>query len=181
MVQDGNEQGPIALKLLPTALQMEEEGRAFYRKAAEASQDRFAKDLLMKLAEDENVHIARIKKIYGALSEGQGWSADWQALSTGGEDVKAMFAELSAGGEGAKKGAATDLEAIEVALGLEQRAVKFYSDYLGDADQPEEKAFLEKMVREEKGHEAALLDAKDYLADPDSWFRDHERSGLDGA
>jgi hypothetical protein len=37
------------------------------------------------------------------------------------------------------------------------------------------------MVVEEKSHHKILEDAKLYLTDPSSWFREHEKGGLDGA
>ena len=46
---------------------------------------------------------------------------------------------------------------------------------------PLERKFSELMAEEERTHLSLLSDMKMYYEDPESWFMEKERSGLDGA
>jgi rubrerythrin len=58
---------------------------------------------------------------------------------------------------------------------LEHSSIKYYSEKLEKASDKSERAFLEKMLEEEKGHLSALLDLKMFLEDPADWHMKKER------
>jgi len=64
---------------------------------------------------------------------------------------------------------------------MEQGAVNFYMDSLVQATDPIEKEFVELMIREERGHYAALTDLRQYFENPESWFIEKEHQHFDGA
>lgn len=170
-----------ALQMLQTAVQMEEKGHRYYDKqVAECTSD-LARQIFEKLRDDEVVHVSRIKRIWSYVDRGQPWSDDWEDEGTVTEDLEGVFRELarSHGIEiSADKG---DLEALEMGIDFEQRAVAFYQNHMERTEGHQERQFIQRMISEERSHYAALVDIKYYLTDPEAWTLETERSGLDGA
>ena len=61
------------LKALETALQMEIDGKEFYLKASKASTNKLGKDLLKKLAVEEDIHRNVFENIYNHIKDKKGW------------------------------------------------------------------------------------------------------------
>ncbi len=175
-----NEKNQAACKMLSTALTMERKGKDFYDKSADTCKNKECKDIFNMLAKDETLHIERINKIYGALSSDQPWCDDWDddAIS---RDLKKAFGEMVKKTSAKDVSKYDDVDAVETAIKFEEQGLKFYQEQLDKSKDETEKSFLELMVREERGHHLALIDMKLYLTDPDTWFIEHEKSGLDGA
>jgi rubrerythrin len=167
-------------KMYQAALDMEEKGESFYEKTAKSSKTELGKKMFKMLADDELVHMARIKAIYGALKKGGEWTLKWKTLKIKHPDIKDVFKKLAAKNKGKLKPKSTDLDAIEVGLDLEQRSIDFYRDNLAKSKDDLEKQFLEHMVVEEKTHHYLLADMKFYLTAPDAWYIEHEKHSLDG-
>lgn len=171
-----------AKKMLATALQMEEKGKAFYEKAMSSATNTLGKDIFKMLRDDEIIHVGRIKAIYSAVDEGGDWTGQWKKLDVSHETgLSQMFRDIAHRNGPDVQAAASDIEALDVGIEFESTAVKFYQKNLQAATDPVEKEFIEKMITEEKDHHTALVDMKSYLEDPDSWFMERERGGLDGA
>ncbi|MFH0824661.1 MAG: ferritin family protein [Pseudomonadota bacterium] len=170
-----------ALGMLAKALEKEEQGMAFYGKAATATVNPLGKDIFVTLMAEEGVHIRRIKKIYDTLQGGGSWSDEWKAYAQNSEDLRRLFRERMVN-VGSKVTAETsDMEALDIALEMEQGAVDFYEQALGKAEDPIEKEFIKLMIQEERSHFASIADVKQYLMNPESWFSEKEHHGLDGA
>ena len=169
-----------ARAMLSTALEMEEKGKSFYRKAHADCTNAPGKEIFKNLMEEEDVHIERIKVLYASVSEHRGWSSAWEKAKTTHGDLGLIFRQMAKRyGAGITAGAG-DIEALDVGIDFERRSVEFYGDHLKKATDAVEKSFLTEMVMEEKTHHAILQDMKLYLSDPASWLRERERSGLDG-
>lgn len=169
-----------AMKMLSTALEMEERGKAFYQRAVSTCKNDMGKEIFQTLMEDEDVHMVRIRSIYETLNGKQAWSEEWKELKTKHVDLGDLFRTM-AKKHGPKIIADTsDLEALDTGIDFEIRSIEFYEKQLTKAIAPLEQEFIRKMVAEEKGHHAALTDMKFYLSDPAGWFRETERGGLDG-
>jgi rubrerythrin len=168
-----------SLKMLSTALEMEEKGRAFYQRVISTCKNNVGKEMFKILMEDENVHMDRIRSIYESLSGDQVW-CEWKDFEVKHDDLAVIFRKM-AKEHGSKINVETgDLEALDIGIDFENRSVEFYEKHLEKASDPLEKAFIREMISEEKGHYMALEDMKLYLSDPSSWFREKERGGLDG-
>jgi rubrerythrin len=170
-----------SLQMLATALEKEEKGREFYREAVSTCRNEVGKDLFRELSADEGVHIVRIKEIYSALQGGKAWSADWKSHRVENEDLKHLFAARMSKLGPQVTAESGDLDALKIGLEMEQGAINFYEGQLEKATEPLERDFITLMIGEEHGHYAALADVKFYLENPESWFTEHERHGLDGA
>lgn len=170
-----------SLKMLNTALSMEKKGISFYEKALSTCKNDVGREIYKMLKDDEAVHIERIMKIYSSLEEGNDWLEEWNKLKLSHGDLNEFFIEL------AKKHSKditvddTDIEALNVGIDFELKSVDFYTEHLSDAQDPEEREFLKLMIGEEKSHYRLLEDMRYYLTDPESWFMEKERGGLDGA
>ncbi|NOZ02332.1 MAG: ferritin family protein [Deltaproteobacteria bacterium] len=169
-----------ALNMLNTALQMEEKGFEFYRKAADECKEETAREVFSTLMKDEVLHVKRIKAIYAGMEGGGAWSNEWKEFRVEHGDLALMFRAIAEKHGSNVRADSSDLEAVEVGIGFESQAVKFYSEQLPAAADPVEKAFVEAMIAEERSHHAALTDMKLYLTDPAAWFAGVEGSGTDG-
>lgn len=168
-------------QMLCTAQEMEEKGRAFYEKARATSENPLGKEIFSLLIEDEIVHLERIRKISDSLTKDQNWSEDWENLHCPYQDLGQVFRDLTARYRRSGIAGSNDFEALTLALDFERKSVEFYESQLAQTVDPLEKAFLVQMIIEEKGHSRTLQDTQYYLSDPEGWFIEKERAGLDGA
>jgi len=169
-----------AIDMLATALEMEEKGKAFYKKAMSACLNPQCKEIFSALMEDEVIHTSRIKQIHDTLTSAKCWTRDWEAIKGSQEDLSAIFKDLGKKAGEKIQAQTSDLEAIDMGLDFELASVKFYQDHRAKSTDPLERAFLDQMILEEKDHWKALKDTRYYLADPEGWFIEKERAGLDG-
>ncbi len=167
------------LKMLKTALDMEEKGRAFYEKAAKECSNKFGNEMFNALLNDEIVHVERIKKIYEALTHDHPWDSGWQNVEHKPKDLRSIFSSLVKQHKDQIKSCASDISALDVGLDFENKSVTFYENELKLATDPIEQEFIRKMIVEERGHHQALADSKLYLQDPAAWYNEHEKSMSD--
>ena len=169
-----------SLDMLSKALEMEQKGYEFYERTISACRNELGVKIFTMLRDDEVIHTRRIKAIYESLKGGQPWGREWKNLQFNHRDLTVMFKDLAkAQGPNISPGSG-DLEALEVGIDFETRAVAFYEGHLAAATDPLEREFIEHMIEEEKGHHTALADMKYFLADPAAWFREQEGSAFDG-
>jgi rubrerythrin len=169
-----------SIDILAAALKMEEKGRVFYKEAASSCHNPQCKEIFSVLIEDELVHIRRIKQIYDSLPATTCWTRDWETVKGSQKEVSALFKDLAAKVREKIKAEPSDLEAIDLGLDFELASINFYQDHRAKSTDPLEAAFLDQMIIEEKGHWRALKDTRYYLADPEGWFIEKEKAGLDG-
>jgi rubrerythrin len=166
--------------MMATALEMEEKGKAFYQKAALSCQNPGCREIFSALAEEEVLHSQRIRQIHEGLNSDQCWTRNWEAIKGPHKELGQVLKALADKEKDRIKAETSDLEAIEIGLDFEAASVKFYQDQRAKAVDPLEAAFLDQMILEEQGHQKALEDTRYYLIDPEGWFMEKERSGLDG-
>jgi rubrerythrin len=162
-------------------LEIEETGHAFYQKTSRNSKNEMGKKLFGMLADDELVHMERIKSIYGSLKKGREWLLNWKKMPIKHPDIRQIFISLAEKNKDQIKPDSSDLEALDVGLDLENRSINYYEKHLKESTSDMEKEFLQQMVREEQTHHRLLSDMKFYLTNPESWYVEHEKHGLDGA
>jgi len=170
-----------SLQMLATALEKEEKGREFYRDAAARCVNELGQEMFRTLMAEEGIHIRRIKQIYQALEGGEGWSDQWKTHRIQSGDLDRLVRQRIKVLGPRVKSDTGDLEAIKIGIEMEQGAINFYDEQLQKATDPLESEFIRIMVAEERGHYTALEDLKLYFENPESWFVEKERHGLDGA
>jgi rubrerythrin len=165
------------LEILEYAIQMEKDGKAFYAKSAKESTHEMGKQLFKTLAEEEDRHRATFEKIYRAVSDRKAWPVtDFHADK--GYKIKTIF-KLAMSETG--KGAASELDAVKTAIGLEEKSFSLYNSQAKIAENATEKGFFEALAAEERGHQLALNDYFEFLKDPAGFFVNKEHPSLDGA
>jgi len=158
-----------SLEMLQTALSMEEKGRSFYEKAMSECHNEYGKEIFTFLRNEEIVHVGRIKKIHASMSSGKGWSTDWKEVKARPRDLETFFKEMREHSDGNMKADTSDLDALEIGIDFENKAVDFYKGELERSDEEQEKEFIQMMIIEEKKHVEILEDMKLYMTDPEGW------------
>ncbi len=169
-----------ALGMLATALEMEERGFEFYKRAVETCQHEAAREVFRTLQVDEALHMKRIRSLYAGLDQRGTWSDDWKTMTADHAGLARMFQEVARAHGEAIRADTRDLEAVDVGIGFEAQSVRFYEERLAEAEDPLERRFLEAMVGEERDHHRALQDTRLYLTDPAAWFAAVEGGHVDG-
>jgi len=171
-----------ALEMLKTALTMEEKGHDFYQNALTSCQNPAGVEIFRMLAQDEVHHTRIIKKIYDKVSGGGDFTAELEEMEAERrtEDLGAFFRKVAQKHGKDIHADTSDLEALEIGLDFERKAVDFYTRNLAEATEDLEKRFLKEMVAEERSHVQLIGDTKAYLENPADWFEAHEKPLLDG-
>ncbi len=167
------------LEVLQIAIQMETDGKEYYLKASQESSNELGKKLLESLAAEEDTHRQKFEKIYGAIRSKKAWPvSDFQP--DGGKRLRTIFARATEEIGPNVKALATELDAIQTAINMENKTYDFYKSQGRDASYGAERDFYETLAAEEKEHHLILLDYYEYLKDPAGWFVRKEHPSLDG-
>lgn len=158
-----------------TAIQMEIDGKEFYLKAAQASQNALGKSLFQQLAKEEDLHRLKFEEIYKAIQANRSWP-EVDIPPHGGKELETLFASA----EKNVISTATELEAVQTAMNMENKTRDFYRDRAGKASFPAEKNYYQTLEREEAVHHMSLYDYYEYMKDPAGWFTMKEKHSLDG-
>ncbi len=160
--------------VLKIALEMEEEGRATYEAGAKKVKNSLGKRMLERLAEDEIIHMRRIREAYEAV-EGK---REWTDVSMANEGERPTFqeifnrikSELNQSIEELGTHGVDEDEVIETAINLENHSKLFYAEAAKKAENPKTREFLEKLAEEEESHYRLLRNVNSFMADPANWF-----------
>jgi len=168
------------IEVLQLAVRMEVEGKEFYRKASQKSGNILAKELFQHLANEEDVHRKKFEEIYEALKKRQNWP-EVEPPFEKGKQLKSLFAKATKALGNKLQVAESELEAIKIAMDMENKSYDLYHTRSEESALPVEKRFYETLAGEERGHHLALLDSYEYLSDPGGWFTKKEHWSLNGA
>jgi rubrerythrin len=167
------------LEVLKTAVQMEIDGKEYYLKASQKSSNELGKRLLSSLAAEEDVHRQRFEEIYDTIRNKKAWPAtDFQP--DGGRRLRTIFARVTEEMDTNVKAPDTELDAVQMAMDMENKTYDFYQNRGKDATHDAERDFYEIVAAEEREHHLVLLDYYEYLKDPAGWFVTKEHPSLDG-
>ena len=164
--------------VLQTAIQMETDGKKFYLKASHGSSNELGKALLKSLADEEDVHRQKFEEIYEAIRSQKSWpKTDFQP--DGGRKLRTIFMQTGERLGSTIKAPATELDAVQTAMDLENKTYDFYKTQGEKATYGTEREFYEALAMQEKEHHLILLDYYEYLKDPAAWFVSKEHPSLD--
>ncbi len=168
------------LKALQIAIQMEIDGKEYYLKASQKSNNELGRKLLHSLAVEEDSHRQEFEEIYSAIRSKKAWpTTDFQL--DGGKRLRTIFARATEETGSNIKSLATELDAVQTAMDMENKTHDFYKSQGGNATYDAERDFYETLATEEKEHHLILLDYYEYLKDPAGWFVRKEHPSLDGS
>ena len=167
------------LAALKIAVQMEIGGKKFYLKASRKSSNELGKKLLESLAAEEDVHRLKFEEIYNAIRCEKAWpETDFQPDR--GRGLRTIFARAIEEMSTAIKAPASEIEAVTVAMDMENKTYDFYKNQSEKASHNAERDFYTTLAAEEKEHHLVLLDYYEYLKNPAGWFVKTEHPSLDG-
>ena len=173
------EQVEKVTQALEKALQMEIEGKEFYHKAGQRSDNPLAKELFQRLAEEEDVHMQKVNEVYEAIKSRAGWP-EKETTFKHEKSLRSVFREAIEGMDREVKASPSELEAIKIAMNMEDKSYSFYRSRSEEAASSTEKSFYQALTAEEREHHLTLLDSYEYLTDPQGWFTKKEHWGLNG-
>ena len=167
------------LEALQIAIQMEIDGKEYYLKASQKSSNALGKKLLESLATEEDTHRQKFEEIYSAIRSKKAWPvSDFQP--DGGKRLRTIFAKTTEEMDSNIESLATELDAVQTAMSMENKTYDFYKSHGGNATHDAEREFYETLAAEEREHHLILLDYYEYLKDPAGWFAKKEHPSLDG-
>ena len=167
------------LEALQTAVQMEIDGKEYYLKASQESSNELGKKLLASLAAEEDIHRQKFEEIYNAIRNKRAWPVT-EFQPDGGQRLRTIFAQATEEIGSNIKALATELDAIQTAMAMENKTYDFYESQGESATHDAERGFYKTLAAEEREHHLVLLDYYEYLKDPAGWFVTKEHPSLDG-
>ncbi|MFQ6121606.1 MAG: ferritin family protein [Dehalococcoidales bacterium] len=166
------------LNALKIAIQMEIDGKEFYLKASKESSNELGEKLLEKLAAEEDIHLQKFEEIYDAIRSKKAWpKTDYQPNR--GRGLRTVFAKAMEETGSSVKAPATELDAIQTAMDMENETYDFYKAQGKIAVFAAEREFYEALAIQEKEHHLILLDYYEFLKNPAAWFVSKEHPSLD--
>lgn len=167
------------LRALQIAIQMEIDGKEYYQKISQSSGNQLGRELFKSLAAEEDLHRQKFKEIYDTIKSKRAWPrTDFQP--DGGRRLRTIFARATEAMGSDIKAPASELEAIETAMAMENKTYDFYKSQGKIATYDAERGFYDALTVQERGHYLVLLDYYEYLKDPAGWFVYKEHPSLDG-
>jgi len=165
------------LGALKIALQMEIDGKEYYQKVAKDSSNKLGRELFQALAMEEDIHRQKFEEIYSTISHKKAWpKTDFRPDK--GARLRNIFATAIQEMGSNVKTLASELEAIQTAMSMENKTYDFYKSQNTSYDT--ERELYEALAAEERGHYLVLRDYSEYLTDPAGWFIEKEHPSLDG-
>lgn len=167
------------LEALQIAVQMEIDGKGYYQKASRSSDNQLGRGLFQSLAAEEDIHRQKFEEIYSAIQDKKAWpETDFQPDR--GKRLRTIFSRAVEGMGSNIEAPATELDAIQTAMDMENRSFDLYRSRSQTATYDAERGFYETLAAEEKQHHLILLDYYEYLKDPAGWFVKKEHLSVDG-
>jgi rubrerythrin len=163
------------LEALKTAIKMEIDGKRYYQKMSQTSDNKLGIRLFQRLAAEEDIHRMIFEDIYKAIQLKKAWPKVGYNPNKG-KELKTLFSLASQDA----KSSSSELQAIQTAMDMENKTRDFYQDQAAKASFEAERKYYLTLVGEESAHHAALLDYYEYLKNPEGWFTMKERHSLDG-
>ena len=157
------------------AMQMEQDGKAFYEKMAESAENAAVKNILLELAADEEKHY----RIFRKFRDGD-VSALKELQETGTvvlEKAKNVFSGLAAEGNDFSSDVKS---AWKQAQDVEKKSEDFYREKAAEADSDEAKTALNLIANEEAKHWNLIEHVLQYLDHPKNYIEDAEWNNLPG-
>ena len=167
------------LGALQTAIKMESDGKTFYLQASQTSANKMGKQLLKRLAGEEDIHRKVFENIFKTLSTKKDWP-DQKIAFDGGKGLRNVFSQATEAMSQEAKPIPSELDAIQTAMTMENKTYDFYKQRSGMASYGAEKEFYEAIAAQEKQHHAILLDYYEFLKNPAAWFTQKEHWSIDG-
>jgi rubrerythrin len=169
-----------AIEVLQQAAAMEVEGVRFYRELAGRTQNPQGRSMFEFLVRDEESHLDKLQAEIKALQGGRCLDPSSFEKEDAPRDRDSFFARAREEILPGMKQEFTDLEALKLALELENRGYAFYEGQAGKATDPMLKGIWHYLRGQEAQHRQLLVNTLTYLGAPLDWFGKEERHIFEG-
>lgn len=159
------------MNIFDYAMQMEQDGEAYYRELASKCRLPGLKKILNMLADDEVGHYNTFKKLK------EGTDAEFSA-SVVLENAKNVFQEI----KDTETGFDFDVSEIDLynkAIEIEKKNEDFYREKATEVEQPGIKDILLEIAEDEKKHRFLLKNTVEFISRPKTWIENAEFHHLD--
>jgi len=160
------------LEPLKMALKLEQEGRRYFKEAADSAESLQARQTFEFLAAEENKHIERINEFYQSIKDTGGTEPAPIDTAEGTEQRLGAFNDELAKLKSEVKPTTSDIEAYRVALRFENGAEQLYARQLEETDNPHVREFFAWLIQEEGIHARVLKSCLRFAEDPAGWFKE---------
>jgi rubrerythrin len=157
------------INALNEALCHEEEGRAFYLKAAERTVDPKGAETFRSLAEDAKMHAEIIQRQLDAFGEGNGWNLPECVFDCQADLDKPLYPRGEDALERTIRPDDSDLDAILFAIKTENDSFNLYREHFGSATDAQAKSFYEYLAEEARAHFNLLMLNYESLSSAGGW------------
>jgi rubrerythrin len=159
------------MNIFDYAMQMEQDGEAYYRELANKCRLQGLKKILNMLADDEVGHYDTFKNL----------KAGTDAEVSGSiilENAKNIFQEI----KDTETGFDFDVSEIDQynkAIEIEKKSEDFYREKANEVEQPGLKDILLNIAEDEKKHRFLLKNTVEFISRPKTWIENAEFNHLD--
>jgi len=154
---------------LEQALEFEKEISLFYLEQGQITTNILVQRLFLTLAKQEIDHMMYIGDIAEDLAGGQQPSGMPEPDIE--EEIKAFFTKV---GTRELSKEAGNIEALEMAIDMEQEGCVMYRECIARSAEPHQKEFFEKLTRQETAHLESLRNLHYYLTKTGDWMQAEE-------
>lgn len=155
------------MKILRTAIEVEEKGFATFTRFAEETQDEHGKRMFRRLAEDEKEHRAILEKQLKHLSEGGGW----QSIHIPKSEVERLIPSIRDKQKRTKgESGLGEVDALNTALDLERKAAQFFREKAEEVDDSQAKETFIRLAEWEDSHFELIMAELDSIKNTGLWF-----------
>lgn len=161
-------------EVLGTAIQLERGGRKFYLEAAGKTSSDIARRMFESLAEDELRHIEWIENVSPGANTSE--SANKELYGR----LRQIFADAPKDVNLSVLVSEDDLNAIEIAIGMEEKSLAAYEQWAEESDSEDVSSLCKALAGQERFHRQVLDNTRVYLDRTADWFMQEEQWSFDG-
>ena len=152
---------------IKTAIQMEKDGYAFYKKASVQTSSDMGKEIFESLANDEQLHLEVFQKLFEDEIE----KSEWENLVNSSKkyvDIDIFPKDLKQI-EGVNPDT-NELDAIKIAMDSEKDAIEYYGGIKEKTKEEDIRQIINEIIEQEKNHYSILQEEFDHLSKTGYWY-----------
>lgn len=152
---------------IKTAIQMEKDGYAFYKKASAQTSSDMGREIFDSLANDEQLHLEVFQKLFEDRINKSEWN-DLVNSSKKYADIDIFPKDLQQI-EGANPDT-NELDAIKIAMDSEKDAIEYYGKIKEKTKEEDIKRIINEIIEQEKNHYSILQEEFEHLTKTGYWY-----------
>ncbi len=160
------EMSPAVAEAIKMAIELEKDGYRFFKDAAAKTENSLGKKMFESLAADETNHLETFQRMFETIAGKETWGSIRDSISPAGKVP--VFEDVSK--KSPAKGTTSEIEALQLAMDVEKRAIEFFDKAAREADDPLAKEIFQKVREQEEYHYGLIEAQRDYVTKSGFWF-----------